>query len=105
MNKIEVQRRFGEAVRRWRHQRSISQDELAGRAGLHRTYISDLERGTRNVSLRSIEKLADALEVSIVTLFSQPEDQPAVESQATSELSAPRPALNNTNVSPRQARL
>jgi CheY-like chemotaxis protein len=48
----------------------ISQEELGGRAGLHRTYICDIERGARNVSLESIEKLARALEISVAQLFS-----------------------------------
>jgi CheY-like chemotaxis protein len=48
---------------------AISQEELAGRAGLHRTYVCDIERGARNVSLESIEKLARALEISTATLF------------------------------------
>lgn len=56
-------------MRTWRKQRGISQEELAGRAGLHRTYVSDVERGARNVSLESIDKLATALEVSIATLL------------------------------------
>ena len=51
----------------------ISQEELAGRAGLHRTYVADIERGARNLSLANIEKLAKALDVSIPTLFSQAE--------------------------------
>jgi CheY-like chemotaxis protein len=48
----------------------VSQEELGGRAGLHRTYICDIERGARNVSLQSIEKLAQALEISTAALFS-----------------------------------
>jgi CheY-like chemotaxis protein len=48
----------------------ISQEELGGRAGLHRTYICDIERGARNVSLESIEKLATALQISVAKLFS-----------------------------------
>ena len=56
-------------MRAWRGKLGISQEELAGRAGLHRTYVSDVERGARNVSLESIEKLANALEVSISALF------------------------------------
>jgi two-component system response regulator len=66
----EVKRPFGASVRAWRHRLGISQEELAARAGLHRTYVCDVERGTRNVSLESIEKLARALEISITTLFS-----------------------------------
>jgi two-component system, response regulator len=66
---LDVKHRFGRSVRTWRSRRGISQEELAGRAGLHRTYVSDIERGARNVSLESIEKLARALEVSAATLF------------------------------------
>jgi two-component system, response regulator len=47
----------------------MSQEELAARAGLHRTYISDVERGVRNPSIASIEKLAEALKLSISALF------------------------------------
>ncbi len=49
----------------------ISQEELADRAGLHRTYISDVERGARNLSLESIQKLASALQLSVSKLFEQ----------------------------------
>jgi len=52
----------------------ISQEELADRAGLHRTYISDLERGARNPSLESIQRLAKALEVSLPVLFEKAGD-------------------------------
>ena len=58
------------SVRVWRKRLGISQEKLAERAGLHRTYICDVERGARNLSLESIEKLAHALEVSIPTLLS-----------------------------------
>jgi CheY-like chemotaxis protein len=49
----------------------ISQEELASRAGLHRTYISDLERGARNPSVESVERLARALQISVARLFQQ----------------------------------
>jgi CheY-like chemotaxis protein len=64
-------------VRTWRNRRGISQEELAGRAGLHRTYVSDIERGARNVSLESIEKLARALDVSVASLFANGTDAAA----------------------------
>jgi CheY-like chemotaxis protein len=71
----DIKNRFGTAVRSRRKRLGISQEELAGRAGLHRTYVADIERGARNLSLANIEKLAKALETSIPTLFAQ-EDAP-----------------------------
>ena len=66
----ELRGRFGKMVRTRRNRMGISQEELAARAGLHRTYIADIERGARNPSLESISKLASALEVSMSALFS-----------------------------------
>jgi CheY-like chemotaxis protein len=67
----DIKIRFGTAVRTKRKYLGISQEELAGRAGLHRTYIADVERGARNPTLASIEKLSRALELSVSALFSQ----------------------------------
>jgi DNA-binding XRE family transcriptional regulator len=69
VGKSDVKKLFGAAVRQRRGHLGISQEELAGRAGLHRTYISDVERGARNVSLESIHRLAAALEVPMSQLF------------------------------------
>jgi CheY-like chemotaxis protein/DNA-binding XRE family transcriptional regulator len=66
---FDVRKPFGTSVRTWRSRLGISQEELGGRAGLHRTYICDVERGARNVTLLSIEKLARALEISVSTLL------------------------------------
>jgi len=74
--KIDVQKAFGSSVRAWRNRRGISQEELAERAGLHRTYVCDIERGARNVSLRSIEKLARALDISLSMLFDYSNEGP-----------------------------
>ena len=74
MGKNEVKKHFGAAVRLRRDHLGISQEELAGRAGLHRTYISDVERGARNVSLESIQRLAAALEVPLSVLFMRLEE-------------------------------
>ena len=71
MGKTDLKKQFGAAVRFHRDRLGISQEELAGREGLHRTYISDVERGARNVSLESIQRLAHALEVSLSFLFSR----------------------------------
>ncbi len=65
----DIKSRFGTAVRTQRKRLGISQEELAGRAGLHRTYVADIERGARNLSLANIEKLAKALGTSIPALF------------------------------------
>lgn len=64
---IKVQ--FGRRLRELRQARGLSQEELAFRAGVHRTYVSSAERGERNVSLVNIERLAKALEVEISDLF------------------------------------
>jgi transcriptional regulator with XRE-family HTH domain len=62
---------LGEAIRRERGALGISQDELAKRSGVHRTYVSDLERGARNPSVGSIQKIAQALQIPIIKLFEQ----------------------------------
>ncbi|MEG8043882.1 helix-turn-helix transcriptional regulator [Sphingomonas sp. LR59] len=52
---------LGENVRRLRKERGLSQEELAFRAGMKRSYLSDLERGTRNPTVRAVGRLAQAL--------------------------------------------
>lgn len=66
----DIKKKFGDRLRLIRKQRNISQEELAFRAKLHRTYVSDVERGSRNISLENIEKLAQALDIKITELFS-----------------------------------
>jgi transcriptional regulator with XRE-family HTH domain len=60
---------FGKQLRRVRTRQRISQERLAERAGLHRTYVSSVERGLRNISLLNIDKLARALEVPLTSLM------------------------------------
>lgn len=62
--------RFGKKLRAIRKKRGLSQEELADEAELHRTYISSVERGGRNISLLNIERLAKALDVAISELVS-----------------------------------
>jgi transcriptional regulator with XRE-family HTH domain len=69
MATIDLKALLGMAIKTQRTSLGISQEELAYRAGLHRTYVSDLERGARNPSIESIEKLAGAFQVSVSKLF------------------------------------
>ncbi len=62
--------KFGKKVQKNREQKNFSQEKLAFKCGLHRTYISDIERGKRNVSLKNIEKISKSLGVNITELFS-----------------------------------
>ena len=67
MDKIEI--RFGQRVKEIRLKQNISQEELAFRCGLSKNYISDVERGTRHISLKSIEKIAEGFVINIKDLF------------------------------------
>ena len=60
---------FGKSVRRFRHGLGISQETLAAKAGIHRTYIGGIERGERNPTLTTIHRLAEVLEVSASELI------------------------------------
>ena len=50
---------------------ALSQEQLADRCGLHRTYIGSVERGERNVTLSSLEALASALDVTVIQLLTE----------------------------------
>lgn len=65
----DIMVRFGQAVRKIRRNQGISQEELAERCSLHRTYISDVELGKRNISLENIERIAISLNKSLAELF------------------------------------
>jgi transcriptional regulator with XRE-family HTH domain len=65
---MDVRKRVGGNVRRLREKQGISQEELADRAALHRTYISGVERGVRNPTILVLEKVADALGVELSAL-------------------------------------
>lgn len=53
----------------FRHEKKLSQEELADLCGLHRTYIGSVERGERNVTLSTLEVIAKALSVSVPSLL------------------------------------
>ena len=65
----DVSIRFGKKLRRLRTERQMSQEEFAAQANLHRTYVSSVERGERNVTIETIEKLAHALGVPLSDLM------------------------------------
>ena len=60
---------FGQQIRHLRDQRGLSQERLAHLAGIHPTYLSGIERGIRNPSLRNMRSLANALGVRVGKLF------------------------------------
>lgn len=69
METIKIQRAFGQAVKTIRMEKGISQEKLAELVDLHRTYISDIERGGRNVSLVNIYRIAEGLDVKVFEIF------------------------------------
>lgn len=69
---------FGDNVRKFRTERHMSQDAFATKCGLHRTYISAVERHKRSISLNNIQKIADALEVDTYMLFIEPDMEVSV---------------------------
>ena len=65
----ELSKQFGLVIKEYRGNLKISQEELADRAGVHRTYIGMIERGEKNITLENIKKLSEALNVKMKTLF------------------------------------
>ena len=66
---MDIKLKFGQKIRQFRRKLWISQEKLAQIAGLHRTYIWNIERWEKNISLENIEKLAKALNVKMKDLF------------------------------------
>ena len=69
LKKNEILIKFGNSIRDARKSVGISQEELADKAGLHRTYIGMIERAEKNITLINIEKLAIALSIDISELL------------------------------------
>lgn len=61
--------KFGQKVRMERRKQNLSQEELADKAGLHRTYIGMIERAEKNITLENISKISDALRLKISDLL------------------------------------
>jgi len=66
----DIQRRFGAAVRTLRLKNKLTQEQLAFQCGMHWTYLSGIERGVRNPSLKNINAIARTLGVTLSELFS-----------------------------------
>jgi len=65
-----IQKRFGERIKELRLARGLSQEELAFKASVHRTYLGSIERGEKNPALKNIAAIANALDVDLPELFS-----------------------------------
>ena len=66
---MDIVKVFGTNVRKYRNALGVSQEKFAEMCGLHRTYISDIERFKRSISLENIQKIADALGIETYKLF------------------------------------
>lgn len=85
-----IQQAFGARVKELREAKGISQEALADICGLHRTYIGLIERGARNLSLGTVEIVAQGLEVPVADLFS---GVPVSESPKRGQASSPRQSI------------
>ena len=68
---MNIQKLFGENVLRMRLKLNLTQEKLSELANLNRTYIADIEKGKRNVSLQTVSKIAIAIECSVVDLLKE----------------------------------
>lgn len=66
---MEITKAVGETIRGLRTKRALSQEDLADLTNLHRTYISSVERGKRNISIKNLEKIANALNTKISNIL------------------------------------
>ena len=65
----DIAKIIGQRIRNYRTQKGLSQEKLAELAGCHPTYIGQLERGEKNATLESVEKIASAMDISLSELF------------------------------------
>lgn len=91
---MDITKFVGPAIRILRDKAGISQEELAGRAALDRTYVSGIERSARNPSVKSLQKIADALDVGLDVLFVEAR-QLAEASPRRAMAQATKPKLRN----------
>ena len=72
---MDIIRVFGTNLKKYRTEQGLSQEKFAELCGLHRTYISDIECFTKNVSLENVQKIADALGIDTHILFIESKDE------------------------------
>ncbi|MBS1778256.1 MAG: helix-turn-helix transcriptional regulator [Bacteroidetes bacterium] len=70
---MDIKDKVGQRIKELRHELGISQEALGNKAGVDRTYVTDVENGRRNVSVEILKKLVAALEVSIQEFFTAKE--------------------------------
>ncbi|WP_235320863.1 helix-turn-helix domain-containing protein [Anaerovibrio lipolyticus] len=66
---MDIVKVFGTNLRKYRNELGVSQEKFAEMCGLHRTYISDIERFQRSIALDNVQKIADALGIDTYKLF------------------------------------
>ena len=71
MTRLQLNLILAKNVRRLRQEQSLSQEELADKCRLHRTYIGAIERGERNITLRTLEQIARAIGVDALALLTE----------------------------------
>ena len=71
---MNLQRKFGLVIKELRLEKGLSQESLANQSDIDRTYISDIEKGERNISLKIIERLSETLQISLSELFKKIEE-------------------------------
>lgn len=71
---MNLQRKFGLVIKELRLKKGLSQESLANQSDIDRTYISDIEKGERNISLKIIERLSQTLQISLSELFKKIEE-------------------------------
>lgn len=71
----DLQRTIGRNLRAYREGKDLSQEAFADVLGVHRTYMGGVERGERNLTLRSVERIAERLSLDPLTLLQPPDDE------------------------------
>ncbi|KUK76666.1 MAG: hypothetical protein XD93_0781 [candidate division WS6 bacterium 34_10] len=70
---MNIQKAIGKVIREHRLEKNLSQEDLADKTKLHRTYISSVERGKRNISIKNLERISSAIGISLSKLLEEAE--------------------------------